>query len=554
MTQGWTINQTAKTITFNEPPAVGVNNIVVKEYGSSGFNTTDVWAFGAWNLTYGFPGEVEYYGDRKFFARTKAQPQTLWATKTGQYNNFGRSVPLEDSDAINQTLIARQANPIYDLLPMKSLMVMTAAAEWEFTTGADEIIAPGKNGFKPQSWNGSAPLPAMLVGRSALYIQGRGFAVRDLGYEFTQDGFSGNDLTIYASHLFEGHSIVDLAYQQVPYSAGWLVRSDGKAICVTYLREQEVVGFSLIETDGVIESVCTVPNGDENAVHLVVRRTVNGVQRRYREMLHSRLVTDVRDSFFVDSGLTFDFRDQAGEAVVTGGPPWDDTDALTLNILGGATPFVGASDVGDEITLYAANGVDSARVRITDYIDTNSVLVQAIAPSTIPASLQGMNAARWDLRRDTISGLDHLEGREVAVLSDGNVEARKTVSGGTITLDRPGAYGHVGLPYLSWIESLDINVPGGESVRDRWKNITDVTLLVKDTRGLKAGPNLNSLQAYKEREFEPYEAPTGLVSDIIEFSVPCHQDKSARIVAAQEEPLPATILGLIPDVVLTGGR
>lgn len=553
MSQGWDIDQVAKTITFNEAPAAGTNNVVVKEFGTSGYNTTDVWAFGAWNMTYGYPGEVEYYSDRKFFARTKAQPQTLWATKTGQYNNFGRSVPLEDSDAINQTLIARQANPIYDLLPMKSLMVMTASAEWEFTTGADEIIGPGKNGFKPQSWHGSAPLPALLIGRSALFVQERGFAIRDLGYEFTQDGFSGNDLTIYASHLFEGHSIVDLAYQQVPYSAAWLVRSDGKCICVTYLREQEVVGFSLIETDGVIESVCTLPNGEENCVHFVVRRTVNGLVRRYREMLHKRTVTDVRDSFFVDSGLTFDFRDQAGTAFLSGGPAWDDSEPLTLSI-GSATPFVGAADEGDEVVLYAPNGIDRMRARISLYVDDHTVELLLIEPAQVPVSMRNAAAASWDLRRDTLFGLTHLEGREVAVLSDGNVEARKTVAGGSITLDRPGSYGHVGLPYLAWIESLDINVPGGESVRDRWKNITDVTLLVKDTRGLKAGPNLNSLQAYKEREFEPYEAPTGLVSDIIEFSVPCHQDKSARIVAAQEEPLPATILGLIPDVVLTGGR
>lgn len=550
MAQGWVIDQGAKTITFNEAPANGAP-VVVREFGSAGFNTTDVWAFGAWNPGYGYPGEVEYFGDRKFFARTRAQPQTIWATKTGQYRNFGRSTPLEDSDAINQTLIARQANPIYDLLPMKSLIVMTAAAEWEFTTGADEVIGPGKNGFRPQSWNGSAPIAAQLVGRSAIYLQGRGFVVRDLGYEFTQDGFSGNDLTIYGSHLFENHSIVDMAFQQVPYSAVWMVRDDGKVICLTYLREQEVVGFSLLETDGAVESVCTVPSGTENAVHLVVRRTINGQVRRYREMLHARDVSDVRDSFFVDSGLSFDFRNQAGVARLGGTLIWDGSVQITL-FISGAAPFSGEGDEGDEIIVYPESG-ESVRLRITQYLNATTVLTQLVTPAEVPESLRYDPAVRWDLRRDTISGLDHLEGRTVSVLSDGNVEAQKVVTGGSITLDRPGSYGHVGLPYRSWIESLDINVPGGETVRDRHKVITDVTLLVKETRGLKAGPGLERLEAYKEREFEDYSEPTRLLSDIVEFAIPCQQDKNARFVAVQDDPLPATILGLIPHVTITGG-
>jgi hypothetical protein len=549
MAQGWYIDRTAKTIVFNEAPANGAA-IVVKEFGSAGFNTTDVFAFGAWNAGYGYPGEVEYYGDRRFFARTKAQPQTIWATKTGEYRNFGRSTPIEDSDAINQTLIARQANPIYDLLPMKSLMVMTAAAEWEFTAGDGGVIAPGKNGFHPQSWYGSAPIAAQLIGNSAIFIQGRGFVVRDLGYEFAQDGFSGNDLTIYGSHLFEGHQIVDMAYQQVPYSAVWMVRDDGKVICLTYLREQQVVGFSLLETDGQVESVCTVPNGDQNAVHLVVRRFVNGAWRRYREMLADRNVQDVRDGFFVDSGLSFDFRNQVGVARLTGTLIWDNTATISF-IVSGATPFVGASDVGDEVVLYAANG-ESARLRIVEHLNATTVLVQLITPSEVPASLRSTDAARWDLRRDTLSGLGHLEGKTVSVLSDGNVEEQKVVSGGSITLDRPGSYGHVGLPYRSWIESLDINVPGGESVRGKHKVISDVTLLVKDTRGLKAGPSLDQLEAYKERQFENYDEPTAIITGIIEYAVPCRHDKDARFVAVQDDPLPATILGLLPNVTITG--
>src|SRR5690606_25150483 len=133
--------------------------------------------------------------------------------------------------------------------------------------------------------------------------------------------------------------------------------------------------------------------------------------------------------------------------------------------------------------------------------------VQLIEPAVVPAALRGAAATTWDLRRDTISGLGHLEGKTVSVLSDGNVESQKVVAGGVVELDRPGAYGHIGLPYRAWIESLDINVRGSETVSNLYKNIHEVTLLVKDTRGLKAGPSVDLLEVYKERQFEGYDEP-----------------------------------------------
>lgn len=547
MSQGWSLDTSADTITFYEAPASGAT-IEVKRFESGTYNATDVWAFGAWNDGFGYPAEVEFYSDRLIFAASYSQPQTLWMSKSGNYRNHGKSVPVVDSDAIVMTINARQVNVIRELVPLGDLIVMTSSAEWKLTTGADEVVAPGKTGFKPQSYYGSSELSAQMAGNTALFVQGRGFTVRDLGFQFTEDGYSGNDLSVFASHLLDGYTVVDIAFQQVPYSTVWMVRSDGQLLSLTYLREQEVVGWSLHTTDGFVESVCTVPEGQENAVYFVVRRIINGVSRRYVERLATREDADVRDSFFVDSGLTFDGRAQPGTQTLSGGTAWDEDEALTLT---GSGEFAWSDpgSIGDQVRLWV--GDVPLRLVITGYVDPTTVTVRSIG--AVPVEFRDTAIVQWDVLRNRVTGFDHLLGKEVAVLADGTVQDRKTVDpSGGVDLDHPAAVVHVGLPYRSDIESLDINVPGAESVRDRPKIIPHVTLLVKDTIGLKAGPDLDRLEVFKHELPEFYGDPVQPLTGVMEFKIGTDFNKNGRIVAVQDDPLPATILSLIPDVKLGG--
>lgn len=551
MAQGWTIDVAADTITFIET-VPSTSAVVVKQYGFAGYNQTDLWAFSAWNPGFGYPQEVEFFSDRLIFAASASQPATLWMSKVGDYTNHGRTVPSLDSDGIVMTINSRQVNRIQELLPMQQLIVMTTSAEVQLTTGADEVVAPGKVGFSFQSFYGSSSLAASVVGETALFLQGRGTVVRDLGYQFTKDGYTGNDLTIYADHLLEGYTVRDMAFQQVPYSAVWLVRSDGKLLCVTYLREQEVVGWSLHETDGQFVSVCTVPEGDHNALYCGVVRRVDGADRYFVECMDARDFTaDARDAFFLDCGLTYDGRySDPAVSMQLSGTGWTEEDALTMTA--GAAFFTGTSDVGDELLLRytdAEDVVSEVVVVITAFVSNTQVTVRSIG--SVPTALRTHAADYYEVRRNRIQGLNHLEGRRVSVLADGSVQKDKTVSNGLIFLDVPAAVVHVGIGYRSDMESLDINVAGAETVRDRPKLISGLGLLVKNTRGLKAGPDLDRLEDVKT-EWEDADAPVPMTTGLIEFTTSQDWNKNARFVAVQDDPLPATILGLIPRAQVGG--
>lgn len=544
MPQGWTIDATADTITFLEAPPVGVNNIEVTEYAvpASG-GSTDIFALSAWGPAFGYPSDVEFYSDRLFFARTSSQPQTIWASKIGNYVNFGKSVPGVDDDAITATLNARQVNAIADLVPLDKLIVLTTGGEWKTAAGQDDVLTPTTIAFKPQSYNGSSEVPALVIGNTALYVQNRGYVVRDIGYQFESDGYTGSDLTVFASHLTEGKPIVAWAYQQIPYSVVWAVREDGVLLALTYIKEQSVVAWTPMEIDGFVESVTTVPEGAEDAVYVVVNR--EGV--RMIERLSSRLVTDIREGTFLDSFLSFDGRDTSGTALIVsvGGANWDVGEPA---LIGALAPVFAPGDVDDVVVLGYGAGLN-IRLRITAYSSPTTVSCEIETP--VPDAYRAAATADWAFARDAISGLDHLEGRSVGILCDGNVQDERVVSGGQITLDDHGVVVHVGLPYVSDFETLEINIPGRATTRLQNKIVKRVGLIVQDSRSIRAGASFEKLKEYEPRDVstDP-NAPPSLLNGCVKLWLEGGWVEQGHVCVRQSDPLPLAILGVIPEMTM----
>ncbi len=147
----------------------------------------------------------------------------------------------------------------------------------------------------------------------------------------------------------------------------------------------------------------------------------------------------------------------------------------------------------------------------------------------------------------TFAGLDHLEGQTVATLADGMVYPQQVVTGGSVTIPNAAQVVHIGLPYVSDFETLDIAVPNG-NLRDKKKLINAVSLVVDKSSGFMVGPDANNLQSHKTRSTENYGDPDNLIIDIIDENIPCDWRKSGRIFVRQSKPLPLTILSVIPQV------
>jgi len=501
-----------------------------------------------------YPRTVTYYQQRRIYASTDNEPETVFTSRSANYQNFTYSSPQQDDDAITFTIAGNKINEIQHMVNIKRLLALTTSGVYTIAGDVDGILKPAQiNPDRENNYGASSVRPAE-VGSSIVYVQNRGSILRDLNYKLQSDGFDGRDLSIFANHLFTGYQITDMAYAEMPHSIIWCVRDDGKILSLTYVPDHEVWGFGVHETDGIIENVVTVPEGDEDAVYVVVKRTINGSTRRYIEQFHTRRVTDVTiDAYFVDCGLSYDGRntDDTLTMTLSGGTLWEYTETLTLTA---SSAYFSATEVGNAIVLQTldedGNITDSVTCTITAY--TSTTVVSVNSNKTVPAAFQSVAISDWSRAVDTLTNFWHLEGEELTFLADGNVLPNATVVNGSVTLDRPYSIIHGGLGYYSDFETLDIDSPDSETLSDKKLLINGITLMVESSRGIFAGYDENNLLEYPQRTDEAMGEATRLKTGKVELPITGAWGEQGRFLVRQSDPLPLNILTVVPNIDIGG--
>lgn len=504
------------------------------------------FALEAWGGDQGYPAASSYYQQRQVFGGTAAHPQMVWMSRSAGFTDFGTSVPLLDDDAVSIELAAERRNVIRHLIRLTKLIALTSEAAWVIEKKTGEPL-PSTD---PQEETGvSHPIRPLKIGSKVIFVESKGNVARSLGYSYASDAYEGQDLTVTASHLFKGRTVVDWTFQRVPFRCVWVVMSDGTLLGLTYMPDQEIIGWHRHDTDGIYESVTCVSEELEDAVYAIVKRKVGGVWKRYIERFESRDFTDIADAFFVDSGLTYDGR-EAGAGIsftLSGGVSWSHEETLTFTT---TTPFFsGASDAGDAIVLHEAESGEALRLTIINYVSATAVTV--LANREVPAEFRGVLSTGFQVARNTFTGLDHLDGATVSILADGVVEEQATVGavagGKGFTLVNPAVVVHAGLPIEADIETLDINVQG-QSLQGKVKNIRSLTLIVEDTRGLAAGPDANNLVDISPVSSQQYDNPIALETGPETANIISTWSEGGRVLIRQSNPLPASILAIVPEV------
>lgn len=252
-----------------------------------------------------YPRSAGYFQGRRWFGGSNLKPQTLFATRSGTESNMSYSIPTRDNDSIVVRLTSRQANTIRHIIPLNDLLLLTSGAEWMVNAGNGTTITPSSIDYKPQGYIGAAAVLPVVTSDAVVYVQDRGGRVREMLYSWEKSGYKTNDICVMAPHLFDGYSIVSMAYVRVPYPMIFCVRSDGVLLGLTYMPEQQIAAWHWHTTDGLFKSVVGVPEGDEDVLYAIVERTINGQTKRIIERKHSRRFTSLANSFFVDCGVTY---------------------------------------------------------------------------------------------------------------------------------------------------------------------------------------------------------------------------------------------------------
>ena len=464
----------AKVTGFTSATVVTVE--IIKDTGSTSASTD--WSLGAFSDTTGHPSCVSFFEQRLVFAATLSQPQTVFFSKSGDYENMDANIggTVADDDAIIYTIASNQVNAIRFMAASRTLIIGTAGGEFTVTGGGDNnAITPTNIMIKKQSNHGAANIDAVAVANATLFVQRAKRKIRELAYNFDVDGYTAPDLTILAEHVTEG-GIIEMAYQEEPLAIIWCVRNDGELVALTYQREQQVVAWhrhvfagAFGSGNAVCESVAVIPTEDsEYELYMIIKRTINGATKRYVEFLN-----------------TFDF---------------DESDNTSFNFLDSQLSYSGSSAT-------------------------------------------------------TISGLSHLEGQEVSILADGATHPNKTVSSGSITLDRAATKVKVGLGYTSLLKTMriDAGAQNGTS-QAKTKRIYEVTARLYESVGVEIGPDLNNMERVPFRtSSDPMDQGIPPFTGDKEVEFRGDYDTDGFMIVRQTQPLPLTILSLYPRLVTNDG-
>lgn len=505
-----------------------------------------------------YPSTVTYIQQRLAFGRG----EKVTMSRTAKFKNFTTSNPIKDDDAVTFSMVGRQVNQVKHMLDIGKLVILTSGGEWSAGGDASGTIKPLSVNLKQHTYNGSSDLQPIVVNGTALYVQSRGSIIRDLGFDYTIDGYTGNDITIFSSHLFKDNTIVDWTYQQSPESIVWAVRDDGILLGLTFNRAHEVIAWHRHDFQGEkVKSVSVVPEGSEDFLYLVIERTINGTTYQFIERMNTRKITDNKNYIFMDCARSYDGRNTVEGLWVklssAGG--WTYEDTLTLSHQTGA---IGA-DIGDRIDIEYEGEIIRCEVVAYNpgtYGDLDSTY-DVKAHKTVPESMRDEEIETWTKAIKTWLGASHLEGEDLSVFADGFVVAnpnndsyeKVTVSGGSVTFDK--AYGviHAGLPYTTDIETLDIDNPQGETMADKHINITGATLHIEDSRGIWVGTKdpgeedyLEGLEEIKIRNDEDYDEPVGLKTGKVDINIRGEWNNNGRVFIRQVDPLPMSILAISP--------
>lgn len=444
--------------------------------GLASTTATFQWAERSWSTYRGFPTCGIFYQDRFCPASTATEPQTVWMSQTGDYTNYGVSAPLVDSDAMSVLLPSRTVNIVKNMAVLGELVVLTSDSDFSIQPGSNGNLSPTSILITCHGHRGSSAVSPAIVGNELILVQQMGTVVRNLIYQFSVSGYMGDDIIVMAKHLLTGHTIVEMAFQQEPDSILWAVRDDGKLLSLTYMREQEMLAWSLHDTDGLFESVSVIPNStlgiDE--VWFVVNR--GGV--RFIERLAKRDMGEyAKDYMMLDC-------------------------AVTQN--NGASPLA------------------------------------------------------------TVTGLDHLDGKTVNALVDGFVVKDLVVASGSVTLPIPVTLAHVGLPYVSDLETLRIDSPTNNgTAQSRRIAIPEVTIRFVDSRGgwVKAmakdidAPAATGVVGFDENlehdSNQNMSVAMPLKTTDYKMTLNGGYDFGAGVFFRQVDPLPFTIIAIIPKVIVS---
>lgn len=314
---------------------------------------SDNWEYQSWSQIQGYPKIVSFfYGDRLVFANTKKEPQTLWFSQVGNYDEFYNDTQADS--AMTWTIATNLYNEINWLVNKKGDLLIGLANQIGILGGKNENepLSIDNRQYSVELEMSVSRIEPIKVGETLLVLNRGNQALFEIAYDWQNEGYVAPDMTLIAPDVLKS-GVRQIAYQQHPYPIIWFVLNDGNLASFTYNRAENVTAWAKHTTQGKFKSVTVLENDtDSDDVFFVVERDFV----TYIEKMLPRIDDDVKSMVYTDCSVIFavDYDSQFIEEISI---PHLKGKAINLLIDGGAWMYQIVGDDGKITLPYPAKKV-----------------------------------------------------------------------------------------------------------------------------------------------------------------------------------------------------
>jgi len=523
-----------ETANFEVPANIAIGTYTLIEGPDiNSMDTITDFAVQPMNMSTIRPGSVTVVDSRLIFSGFNSDPRKIMGSNVGELWHFrmGYSANLAYEFSIKE----KYGNVIYWISGERSFTIGTD--EGVFTIGNNEPVTP-TTAFQlvRQTAHRCKNIKPSMLGDYMVFVQAPGNQIRLFQYNYQQDSYLTPSITMKAEHMFRD-GIVEIAYQQAPVSALYVVLETGDMAIFIMDQENGVNGWTLFKTDGDITAIAVVSGTDgEDDVYLSVRRVVDGNTYYHLEKLEYYRMDKFEEAWYVDSGVEWE-----GEEIPCTNLHDDGTIVFTS---------VGMSE-GD-IILFEENptgctGIAGSYVKLgTDESSTSTQFILTDLDDQ-PLSGFGNSTASFTVRETatSISLPSHYDdGVSVSVFTETGFYTNVVVSGGEATIQTSCKILRAGFPFTSKITTLPVPV----RIKDV-KQVYEVGVMFFESHAgaLKDAEGDLSSNFSMDDDIVLDEA-SQLWTGVKRMNFYSGQSKYGNITIESEDPTPMNILGITYEI------
>lgn len=269
----------------------------------SGYQTL-IWRLSAFSENTGYPTCCCIHENRMFIGFKKY----VFMSVSGQFNNFqltnANGEVLDDYGA-SVVLNMEKSNGVLWLY--SDFQLLCGANSEEYTIKADNYgtaLTPKNITAKVSSREGSEFIPPVMLDNGVIFVKKFGRKIISFAYSAESLSYLNSNLSRFSEEITFG-KIWEMSFCNDLQPVLWIIKENGELLSCTLSSIENVVAFARHDIKGDVVSICSVPEGEREALYLLVRRQINGQTKFYLEVMEEGLnedAVDTQDAFFVDCG------------------------------------------------------------------------------------------------------------------------------------------------------------------------------------------------------------------------------------------------------------